>query len=151
VRLLPQQRLSQMTPGGDSRRSVPPIEHFAGDEDARPLTQHESFVDFIERDAARRRDRPRDAGDAGEADGDCLDEGGEFRSGQPGERTALADRRLTQEVDVARRQPGVLAQRRRERFLGPRLRQAGGEIGLCQMVDGEDGAAFAGDRLAKRA
>jgi hypothetical protein len=61
---------------------------------------------------------------------------------------------LPQEIDGGRRKPDILAQRGRERFLDPRLRQAGGEIGLCQIgtqVDGKDGAAVANDRLAKRA
>jgi hypothetical protein len=77
-----------------------PIEHFTGDEDPGELAQHEVAVDLLERHAARRRDRPRDSGGAGETDRDRPDQAGGIRRRQAAaEPDAVARRSLADEID----------------------------------------------------
>ena len=56
-----------------------PVEHLAGGKHAGQPAEHEIGVEFVERDSARGRDRPRNRRDAGELDRNGVDEAAQDR------------------------------------------------------------------------
>src|ERR1700722_2070170 len=122
-----------------------PVDHLAGNEDARALPQHEVLVDLIPRDAAGGRDRPGDRSGSDETKWAGLDM---FR-----ERLAFGKRsRLAQDVDRGRRKAGAFAQERGHGLAGLAL-QPRRKIGLAEVgleVDIYRRRSIDCDRIPKR-
>src|ERR1700733_3046857 len=122
-----------------------PVDHLAGNEDARALPQHEVLVDLTPRDPAGGRDRPGDRSGSDETNGAGLD--------MASERLAFGKRsRFAQDVDRGRRKAGAFAQERGHGLAGlalqPRRERGFTEVGL--EVDRYRRRSTGFDRFPKR-
>src|ERR1700722_18796277 len=122
-----------------------PIDHLAGNEDARALPQHEVLVDLTPRDAAGGRDRPGDRSGSDETKGAGLD--------MLRERLAFGKRSpFAQDVHRGRRKAGAFAQERGQGLAGlalqPRRKLGFTEVGL--EVDRYRRRSLNCDRFPKR-
>src|SRR3984885_4434075 len=109
-----------------TRRGLP-VDHLAGNEDARALPQHEVLVDLTPRDAAGGRDRPGNRSGSDETKGAVLD--------MLRERLAFGKRsRFAQDVYRGRRKPRAFAEKRGHGLawlaLQPGRKRAFTEVGL---------------------
>src|SRR3984957_14667496 len=122
-----------------------PIDHLAGNEDARALPQHEVLVDLTPRDAPGGRDRPGNRSGSDETKGAVLD--------MLRERLAFGKRsRFAQDVYRGRRKPRAFAEKRGHGLawlaLQPRRKRAFTEVGL--EVDRYRRRSMGCDRFPKR-
>ena len=113
----------------DSRRSALPSRASRRRRTRRAAAEHEIGVEFVERDAARGRDRARDRRDAGELDRDGVDQARQLGRRQRRQRPA----RMPSPPPAAGRSPTGdklrrLAQEIRQRLLASRRRQSRGQI-----------------------